>query len=417
MRRRKILIVFERFGTGHLRMARILYAILAKEPGVDVSMLAGNELLGESRTPFTARAWNFFLRNNYIFCADAVLNFAARLLLLPAAETLLAPRFYQALDEWAGDVIISTADVYNKALGTWAGERKKDFFIFLTDISIFLDLTHPRATHLVYFDETHSAVHSYDYAAAYYAHSLGRHIRFAEAARYIAAYMRDYLLPLSRHSIYRSVDNHYLPRNRAVVHSTGPLAEEKHFFDLDRVAIREQVGLHTAREIVVLLSGGIGGRQIGQLVRRICSEYRSPIDLVAICGNDKTTYARLQAFACRNPHVHLVAHGFRDDLELFLASADCVIARPSAGVFMETLIHRVPMLAYGRTLTNDAGTCSMIEKHSLGRVCREEAGLSEQLSMILADRNAYKENIEKLLSQYPKSFHEKADLLRRIILG
>jgi hypothetical protein len=136
-----------------------------------------------------------------------------------------------------------------------------------------------------------------------------------------------------------------------------------------------------------------------------------------MCGNDNKAYERLANWEVKNPRLNIMPFAYTADFDEFLELADCAIIRPSAGVFTESLIKRTPVLTFKLASTNDRGSLTMINKYRLGEVCGHYRDLGRVLNTILDHKEFYRENIDKLLSQYPCDWDEQCAVLKQIILA
>jgi UDP-N-acetylglucosamine:LPS N-acetylglucosamine transferase len=108
---------------------------------------------------------------------------------------------------------------------------------------------------------------------------------------------------------------------------------------------------------------------------------------------------------------------FINNFDELLSAADCVIGRPSAGIFIESLVNRTPEITFRTATSNDLGTLTMIEKYELGRVVENKNEIVEALEDILNNKESYFSNIEMLLNSYCKTYEDKKEILKEIILN
>lgn len=413
---KKVLIVYENMGMGHLRMANIVEHSLRFEPGLTIVNQAGSELFGINDVKIIDRLWNFCIRKNWIRFTDLVINFMLRLLFMPLDEVAEIESIHQKLATIDPDIIISTADVWNHVLGSYASERKIPFFIIITEISPFMDLVNPYATHLCYFQETINAIHSFNFKTAYFSTVLHHSMSFSEKMAYIVKYYYDYLINIYHNSIYRNINRNYLTRNHARVKITGPMADQRHYIHQNPREVREKLGIDPDIPMVLLLSGSIGGKVLYGIIKSICKTYRGPLNICAMCGNDQKTFQKIKMFRPRQTAVKVIPYQFQDNIEEFLAGSDCVIARPSAGIFIESLLHRIPMVAYGNVTSNDSGTPEIISKYNTGEICIDKTDLTPVLQKVLDNKATYQKKIEQLLSVYTIDFETQEHKLKDTIL-
>lgn len=412
---KKVLIVYEKMGMGHLRMAGILEDILK---GEDVTILkrAGSEMIGNTSINVIVKLWNFLIRKNLIKTADALLNFFLRIFILPFIEVSSTSAYHEKLREINPDIIICTADGFNKAIGSYAKERSIPFYIFITEISIFIDLVNPYATHICYFNEIGEAIRNYDFSKTYYSYDLNEETTFWEKVEYVLKYYRDFVIYGHKNSIYRNPKVKLKENNDAEFKVIGPLAEKKHFEEKDIQSIKEKYGLNSGMDTVILASGSIGGKFLLDMVKIIYNNYNKPLNLIVICGRDEKTYNRLKNINEISLNINLIPFKFIDNFNELLACADCIIGRPSAGIFIESLINKTPEITFKRATSNDKGTLTMIEKYNIGKVIDKKHDIVKALEEILGNKKQFENNIKNLLNRYCGSYEDKKKLLREIVL-
>jgi UDP-N-acetylglucosamine:LPS N-acetylglucosamine transferase len=413
---KKVLIVYENMGMGHLRMAKIMERSLQSEPGLVIVNQAGSDLFKINDVKIIDRLWNFCIRKNWIRFTDIFINFILRLLFMPLDEVAEIESIHQRLATIDPDIIISTADVWNHVLGSYASEHKIPFFVVITEISVFMDLVNPYATHLCYFQETVNAIQSFNFKTAYFSTVLHPTMSLTEKMTYVANYYHDYLFNILNNSIHRSINRNYLTKNQAPVKIIGPIADQKHYIPQNSREIRKKLGIDPDIPMVLILSGSIGGKILLGIIRSICKTYQGPLNICAMCGNDQKTYQKIKMFRSRQAAVKVIPYRYQENIEEFFAGSDCVIARPSAGIFIESLLHRIPMVAYGKVTSNDNGTPDIINKYGTGEICTVKTDLTKVLHQVLDNKTAYQKKIEQLLALYTIDFETQERKLKDTIL-
>lgn len=414
---KKVLIIFENMGMGHRRMANILEDALKDREGIEIVKHAGSELLGNSDVEIIVKLWNFLIRKNRIRTVDVLINFALRMFILPFIEVSDTVPFLKKLDEINPDIIVCTADGFNKVIGTYASEKGIPFYIVITDISIFNDLVNTYATHICYFDETVEAIRSYDFNTAYFSYKLNRETKGLQKLKYILKCYNDYIIHAYKNCIYRSADNKLPQRNNARCRTIGLIAESKHFAPRNVDAIKQKYNIPMDRDTVLVASGSIGGQFIIDTVNNICKSCIRPLNVLAMCGRDKEAYLKILDMKNANSNVNIMPFEYTTNFDEFLAAADCVIQRPSAGTFIESLISRTPTVTFKLAPSNDKGSLTMIKKYKMGEICGSAKDLTPVLENLLKNKSEYKANIDKLLEKYSGTYEEKKALVSSIILG
>lgn len=417
MSKKKILIIYEKMGMGHQRMANILKDMLDGED-VEILVEAGSDIQQTNDVYTVVKLWNFFIRKNLIRACDVIVNFAIRMLVLPFMEAKQDEVFIQKLDMIKPDIIISTADGFNKAISGYTSVKNIPFYIFITEISTFNDLVSPFATHICYFDETPEAIRSYDFENAYFSYRLDEETTFLEKVKYVIRAYNDFVFHGRSNSIYRNPNRKLERMNNAKCEVIGPLAEKKHFIQKDHGEMIEKLQLPEGRDNVILVSGSIGGKFLLEMVKNINAACTRPLNLLVMCARDREVYEEVIKYSEVNSNdlINIIPYEYINNFDEFLAAADCLIARPSAGIFIESLLNRTPMVTFEVATSNDKGTLTMINKYQIGEVCSGKKDVVSIMEKLLENKEQYSENISKLLSGYYETYEEKKAALRSIIL-
>lgn len=415
---KKVLIVYEKMGMGHLRMAQILEDML-KDEKVEIIIQAGSEMINDATINTVVSFWNYCIKKNLIKTVDVVLNFFARIFILPFEEVSNTAPFHIKLEEINPDIIISTADGFNKRLGSYAKEKDIPFYIFITEVSPFIDLVNPYATHICYFNETGESIQSFDFTKTYYSFDINRSTTLFHKALYVLKYLKDFAIQGYKNSIFRNPDKKLEKLNDAKFKLIGPLAEKKHFNKKDIEDIKEKYGFNNGRDNVIIASGSIGGEFLREMVQLICKDCSKPLNLIAICGRDEEVFNEIDKFKASNSNsnINILPFKYIGNFDEVLAASDCLIGRPSAGIFIESLLNKTPEITFRKATSNDKGTLTMLEKYNIGKVVEDKNEVAAALEVVLNNKEQYKSNIEKLLSEYCRTYEDKKELLKDIILN
>ncbi len=407
-------IVYEKMGMGHLRMARIISDALEAR-GHQTHIVPGSELVDDSSVYLINHIWNLFIKENWIRSVDLLLNFLARTIVLPTYETIYYRRFSRRLEQLKPDIVISTADAYNKSLGEYAEEKGIPFFIFITDCSIFYDLAFPTAIHLCYFPETAQAIRALNFETTYYSSRVRTISGAREGWLYVLRCWRDMLT--GAQAVFKNVDASPPTRNSACIRIVGPMTPPQYYEQYDTAAVRAELSIPNNCNVVLVASGSIGGKMVSSISQRLCRTYSEPLTILAMCGKDQKLLTRLRAFGSPNPSVRLRPYGYRDDFGRFLAASDCVIARPSASLFTEAIRYCVPPIAIGPVPSNDKGTAVLIQRYQVGEFCEHPRHIAPVLRKVLDNKEHYRAHLRALQANGCRSYAEQLKRLGDIILG
>lgn len=412
----RVLIVYEKFGMGHFRMASIIKEILHNK-NAEFIMLAGSDLLGTSDIKIFVSMWNYFMKKNWIRAADIIINYLSRIILVLIGEITHSRHFLERIEQIKPDIIICCADLFNRALGNYAKNNNIPFYIFITDISVFYDLIHPEATHICYFEETANAVRNFDFNRIYYQSKVDEDSAWAARMGFLFGNYGEFLLKGIGSSLFRNPDRHYPEKNLAKYFCIGALAEEKHFAEKDASYLKLKYGVPSDLDTILLASGSMGGQLLQGVINLLDKQAGRPLNVLVMCGHDKELYTKLTNSRFHNHQVNVMPFTFTPDFDEFLEMADCAVIRPSAGIFIECLIKKTPVITFKLAASNDRGSLAIIDKYQVGKVCSHYRDLYQNINIILDNQKQYRNNIEKLLAAYPHDWEEKSTALRNLIMG
>lgn len=412
----KILIVYENTGSGHKRVADILAAILGEGEDVEIVSRAASELFNDSTIQVVNRLWTMLLRRNWVRLADGLINFFIRIWIVPWVDAFEAGTYHDILDEIAPDILICTCDGFGKVLGSYAQEKEIPFYLVITELSIFSDLVNPYATHICYFPETINAIRSFDWQTTYFLQQIDRNSSAWDQVRYVLGIVWDNALYRSRQSIFRNVARVHPERNRAKAVAVGPIVERTYYANRSQQSMRTKYGIDIDTPCLLVLSGSIGGAFISDMVHTFQQQTEEPLTILAVCGQDGRSFETVYAISERNSQVRVIPLAFVDYLHELYVAADIVIARPSAGVILEALMCRTPLITTERATANDLGGIELIKAHQLGEVYRQPQEVPGLFRRMMRQRPSYVDNMDKLLALYPSCFADFAEQMRQIIL-
>ncbi len=413
----KILIVYERSGMGHEVMANLLSEQILQAAHIETIKYTITELLQDPLSEFLTKAWvsawNFCMRYNWIKLADGLINYLMRLILLPIGEVSSVAAMHQTLDNIAPDILICTADTAAKSLGSWAKSKQIPFFLVITDLSVFIDLVFPDAIHICYFPETVNAVQSFPFKLAYWSEELTRSTPISQQLGFIAKYLYDFVICYPQNRIYRNIDQDYQPQNHARCHVVGPLREAKHFTTREQNTLREKFQLSPTDSVILIISGSFGGNFCTKYLKYLQNLSLDSLVIIVACGRDEDLRVKIEEIGKSNSQVRWL--GYVDNLHEWMSAVDVILARPSAGVLLESLLARTPLLLPRQAAANDRGAINFIEKYRLGECFKNQQDLGLKLKLLLLAKENYQSRIEELLKKYPSSFEEQRKILCRIL--
>ncbi len=404
---RRVVVVYERAGQGHRAAAEVLAEILGDEAGVQVVLVDATELEGGSEAdapnPFV-RLWNLAIRRGWFGLADLTINHVFRVGVFPFMVVFLGPRVRDRAMALAPDAIVSTADVYSRALGDAAIRLGVPFTVVPTETSVFADLLHPGAEYLCTFADVAEAIGRFDTSTPYFRTAVDELRGVRASARYLARWFRTYGIRRASPLLYQSAGGPGPRRNHMPCHVIGPLR---------RAADHAPPGTPPDRTRVLVASGSLGGRFVtGWVDQLLGSGLRGTV--TALCGRDGRSRAALMARSAP-PGLELDVRGYADDLPSLLRSASVLVARPSANLLIEAILAGLPVLIPSRCTLNDAGSATLVRRWGIGEVYDRDADRLPLLMRMLGDLAPYRARLEELLGAFPRDRDGVAEQVRRVV--
>jgi len=415
-RGKRILILYQEMGSGHKRVARLVETALRNSSDGETLCMPGNALLESRFTSAFEGFWNAVMRRNWVRLADGVGAFFTRIAILPLLDATIGPELHKRLALLKPDIIVSTMDGFNKALGAYCKLAHVPFHIFITSSAVFSDNVSAAAHHLCYFKEMAETIQGFDMSAAYYSKDIFGSSRLGDRLAYVLGCLRDHLSHSGR-GIFRNLGSAVPATNALRCTPVGPCTDSKFFTPKQNGDLRRQLGIDHANPCVVVASGGLGSRAVSDAVRTITAGSLQPLNVIAVCGRDRATYECVCRQAARGGATRIIPTGFVDNFEEYLNLADCAVIRPSSGVFNEALVARKPCIALPWMTSSEKGIPWLINRYGLGEVCSRLRELPQKVQNVLEHREEYVKNIDRFLAPYPQDFETTARLIADAILG
>ncbi|MFA5737141.1 MAG: glycosyltransferase [Candidatus Paceibacterota bacterium] len=406
VKNKKIIIVYSLFGTGHLRVANIIEDMLRHvAPNYTVKKVTTSELTTSSSIQKLESFWNFSLKHHFIRAADFLVNKMTRYLTLPLIEFESNKKMYSFMEKENPDIIISTVSSFNKGLGYYAEKNRKKFIVFIADLfPSYFDYLHPTALHFGYLEESKEIGQSHDSSLTYFTHQISSTISAKQKLNFLRGYYNDFFL--KRKPVYITSLGKEKKNNFKIV-PIGIFAERKHYQKSEK---KLETGLDPSRPTVLVASGGQGGRFVYKIIKKICQE---KLNIIAVCGHSQKYYRKVTTLKSL---ANVKAYTFTKDLNLLMEMSDVAIIRPSASIFLELILHQVPIILSSPVLSNDLGCVEILKKYGLGKLARSYSETKNIVMEILSNSNEYQANFNHLLSQYADSYEKLQTNICKFIL-
>lgn len=412
---KKILIVYDNFGSGHKIIAEILENMINKA-GLDVQVkkVTCASFADSPNFNFLVKSQNSLLKSNWVRLANFIVQKSTRYFSLPFLDISLDKKAYFFLETEKPDMIIATVGGFSKALGFYAQSHNVPFFIFVTNIlPSNIDDLYPNAHHLVFFEESRIVGQSFDPNLTYFKEPIGPSDNWKKNFVYILNYFKD--IYLKKIPIYHSVRNSGTKKNNFKFTTLGLFSEKKHFRPVEKTNISSKLDLTKDRPTVLVASGSGGGKIINKIIKDILLS-KVKVNILAISGKDEKTFDQIEKLSRANPQLKIVPLAFVDNMNELLAIADLAIIRASATTLLECLIHKTPVMFPLPIISNDTGCQEMVEKYNLGRTFWSKDFLSifkKTIEELPAHQRAIEDFNKNYLFSYPSLEQKIVNLLSK----
>ena len=407
---RRVVIVYESAGQGHLAAAEVLRSILQAEPGVEVMLKDGAELEreGGGENPLIT-LWNFLITRGWFRLADLILNHWFRVAIFPLMSVSSAvPDVKARLRAMRPDAVISTADAFNRALGDVANELGIPFTVLPIEFSIFADVMHPDASYLVYFEETARAIQRFDLTTPHFRIELRDNSTAREKLAYLYQWFTTYSMRRTEPLLFQGAGGDGPALNTLPCHLIGPLSEiPDHFPPAEPIS--------NERPRILVASGSLGGRFVSLVVRRLLAIPDLNAEVVAICGRDTALIAELQRLKPVSATASLECHGYVNDMPARLRRTSVLVARPSASLFLEAILAGVPLLIPANATKNDSGTVDLTRAWRIGETYDRDEEIAATLARMLPNLGKYRDRLKDVRARYPEPRDDVAARIRSVV--
>jgi UDP-N-acetylglucosamine:LPS N-acetylglucosamine transferase len=133
--------------------------------------------------------------------------------------------------------------------------------------------------------------------------------------------------------------------------------------------------------------------------------------VIALCGRDRSLIHKLQALKPASETVGLECCEYVNDMPARLRRASVLVARPSASLFLESILAGVPMLIPAKATKNDSGTVDLTRAWRIGETYDDDDEIPATLTRMLSNLGEYRARLQDLRMRYPEP---RADVETRI---
>ncbi|MBU6428632.1 MAG: hypothetical protein KGR26_06465, partial [Cyanobacteria bacterium REEB65] len=305
MANKKIMLIYETAGGGHLANARAIQAALAeRHPELSVFMMHVATEVQSQRVKALYESYNVMLKSD-----PRMVKMGFRVLNSINAEALIMPLIPKAMHNLEAcirrerpDLIVSVFSMINHAtlrvLKNIGWHHKVPYLIFCTDLSNgFLK---------------HWVDNDADCFVALSDVAAEQLIAFGAAPQKIKVL-------------------HGLPVNPAFAKNRRGTQ-----------AARQELRLAPDRFTVLITMGGVAVKNTWRFARDLAGS-GLPLQVMVVCGRNRLLERRVRRIASRST-VPMRVYGYTDQMPLLMEAADCIISKPGPGTIAEAIEMQRPML-------------------------------------------------------------------------
>ena len=410
-----VLIIYENTGNGHKKLAKILAKYLAVK-NVKISLATTGDLL-EEKSNLLASHWNFLIKRGWVNLADIWLNIIGRIIFLPFYYCMFGNTLFRNLDALKPDIVISTCDV-NRMMGSYCQCNNIPFYIFMTSGAMFVDMLHQYATHVSYLRETELVVKSMA-NTKYFSNEVGPNAAWSSRIFDGLYLLARYTFGYRQTPYFQRYSENLKVRNDLKTAVIGPLRERDYYKSSCYETIMKRYKVPSNGVNVIVSNGGFGGRMVEKIVNCFFEKYQGSrhLNIIAICGTDSKLFKKLKQVKSHGK-VNVVPVLKVPSLFELYEIADCSIGRATAGILMDGIVSKTPLLILRKTTMNDYGTLDIVSKYSLGEIAVSLKHLPRLAEKILENKSKYCEAIEVLKNMYQNNNVEKIEnKVRKLVFG
>jgi processive 1,2-diacylglycerol beta-glucosyltransferase len=149
--------------------------------------------------------------------------------------------------------------------------------------------------------------------------------------------------------------------------------------EFDEVAFLSEHGLDDSCLTILLAGGadGIGG--IYEVVLEL-SGIELPIQIIVVCGRNIEVFEKVSNIKGK---VRVRPFGYIRNLHEMMLASDILISKPGASTMYEAFSHGLPIIVYGKVMSQEAGNVSYIVENHAGMYCATKKELIDCVNEIV----------------------------------
>ncbi|HEV7129618.1 MAG TPA: glycosyltransferase [Ktedonobacterales bacterium] len=148
-----------------------------------------------------------------------------------------------------------------------------------------------------------------------------------------------------------------------------------------RAMLRAELGLDPDLPTILLVGGGEGAIGLGDAAMAVGLS-DMPVQMVVVCGRNKTLYTRLQQARLRF-RVPTGVLGFIQNMPDLMHAADVIVTKAGPGTISEAMACGLPIVLTGAIPGQEEGNIRFVSENELGMVARTPSAVLDALRELL----------------------------------
>lgn len=375
MAKKKVMIIYETAGGGHLANARAIQAALQeRHPEIEVLMCHITHESQSQRVKALYEVYNTMLRSD-----PRMVKMGFRIVNTLNPETYMVPFIHKGIQNLESyirrekpDLVVSVFSVINatviKLLKKLSWQQRVPYLIFCTDLShgFLKNWVHPEATAMIALSD--------------------------EAADQMVAF-------------------NYPPQRIKVLHGL-PVHPDFLKVSPGKEAARKELRLAPDRFTVLVTMGGVGSKGALKAARDLATS-GLPIQTIVVCGRNRLLERRVRRLAAR-AEVPLRVYGFTDQMNLLMEASDLVVTKPGPGTIAEA-VHKLRPLLLDNTrepMPQEVGNVEYVVRHGIGDAYEHGGDLVKMVRRYKEDQARYDAAVQNMAKlRNPDAVYELAEFI------
>ncbi len=166
---------------------------------------------------------------------------------------------------------------------------------------------------------------------------------------------------------------------------------------------------------VLFTNGAYGTKRTGRLLEKLV-DANLGINLLAVCGNDKSMLDKVMCLKEKNSGTHIIATGFTDKLHEFMIASDIAIGKGGSNTIMESVYLGCPMIINAEASRLETETAKYRESQGLVIRVKNPDRIIDFIKKCITDKSVL-ENYKKRFKPFVQPDGAKicADLLYSLL--